>query len=442
VGDGAYMYRGYDPVAQVGTEVMFPGYYNATGLQSMGEFNVQTVHVQYIAGKDAATAALVNGQAQFLDSNYQFNAADVTTLKNDGETVVIAKDPSNGWQEMGLNLNNPVFGTGTATPLGQSNPAKAAFAARMVRTALSYLIPRQYIVNSLLQGLGSAGITQVCTCFTFAYPAGAAPDPYNPAAAEGFLAAAGYSTGVAPPSTGITLPTPPSISIGGTGVSVPTFLLGNTFTSQGKFNVDPVVGAQSGGFAITLEQYTQSSTCPDTNSTCWTPVALGSTNAGGYFSISYAPTATGTFEYRVFLTGLPQNTVVTDGLNSPSSVEALVPPQATLRPLNATDVQYTTPTSLTVGSLGDVINALATSINSGFSSLNSGTQSAISQLQSSSASKTDLTNLGNQVTSLTSQISTLNGQVGTLTSVAYAALAVAIILGLAAIFLSRRKPGA
>jgi hypothetical protein len=434
------MYRGYDPVAQVGTMVKFPGYWNATGLQSMGEFNINTVHVQYIAGKDAATAALVTGSAQFLDSNYQFNAQDVASLRSSGETVVIATDPSNGWQEMGLNLNNPVFGTGTATPLGQSNPAKAAFAAMEVRAAISYLIPRSYIVNSLLGGLGAPGITQVCTCFTFAYPSSVTVDPYDPAAAESFLAAAGYSTGVAPPSTGITLPTPPTVSIGGASVSVPNFLLGSSFTAQGKFQVSPVIGAQSGGFAITLQQSTN-------GGKNWTSVALGSANAGGYFSISYAPQATGTFWYRVFFTGMPETTVVTDGLNDPAVVESLVPPQATTRPLNVTDIQYTTPTTLQVGSLGDVVNSLAASINalaqstnSGFSTLNNSTQSALAQLQGSAASKADLTNVGNQVSSLNTQISGLTSQLGTLTDVAYVALAVAIILGLAAIFLARRKP--
>ena len=34
--------------------------------------------------KAAAIAALSNGQVNFLDSNYQFDAADVATLTNDG----------------------------------------------------------------------------------------------------------------------------------------------------------------------------------------------------------------------------------------------------------------------------------------------------------------------------------------------------------------------
>ena len=38
VGDGAYMYRGYDSVSQSGTLVRFDGYWNASGLQALGQF--------------------------------------------------------------------------------------------------------------------------------------------------------------------------------------------------------------------------------------------------------------------------------------------------------------------------------------------------------------------------------------------------------------------
>ena len=168
VGDGAYIYHGYDPTGLVGTMVRNPSFWNATALQAVGWDKIQTVHIVYINGKDAAIAALGNGQVNFLDSNYNPNAADVASMQASKFTVVQVNDPSNGWQEMGLNLANPVFGTGTATPLGQSNPSRAAFAARMVRTAISYAIPRSYIVSQLLQGLGVIGITQVAPSITYA----------------------------------------------------------------------------------------------------------------------------------------------------------------------------------------------------------------------------------------------------------------------------------
>ena len=421
--DGPYIYHGYDPVALVGTMVRNPSYWNATALQAVGYDKIQTVHVVYINNKDAAEAALTNGQVNFLDSNYEFNSQDVAALKSQGFTVDEDVDPSTGWQEMGLNMGNPVFGTGTATPLGSSNPAEAAFAARMVREAISYLIPRDYIVSQLLGGLGKPGMTQINPAFAYAYAAGSAPDPYDPTMAKSFLAAAGYSTGVSPPSVSVNTGTSPTIS----GVTVPSFLLGNTFTLTGTFPVDVVLGAQSGGFAITLQESIN-------GGANWTSVALGSTNAGGLFSVSYAPTASGSQEYRVFFTGLPENTVMGDGLNSPSQVESLVPPLATTKPLNVTDTQYTSATTLSVGSLGSLLTQLESSINAGFSSLTNSTSAKISSLT------TTVNGLSTNVNSLSSQISTLNSNLNTTTDVAYAAVAVAIILGIAAIVLARRKP--
>ena len=436
VGDGAYMYHGYDPVGLVGTMVQNPTYWNMTALQAQGWDKIKTVHVVYINGKDAAIAAMSNGQVNFLDSNYQFNAADVASMQSGGFTVVKVNDPSNGWQEMGLNLNNPVFGTGAATPLGSQSPSKAAFAARMVRQAISYAIPRSYIVSELLQGLGSVGITQVAPSFTYAYPAAgymgvsAAPDPYDLTMAKSFLAAAGYSTGVPPPSvSGLGGLTAPTIN----GVQIPSFLLGNSFTLTGTFKVDPVLGAASAGFAITLQQSTD-------NGNTWTPVALSTTTSGGYYSLTYAPTVTGTVEYRVFFSGLPVTTMFGDSLSTPQDIESLVPPQATLRPLNVTDTQYTSAQSITVGTLSSMMQSLITSINKGFSNLTSSTSAQLQALQTSSAKASDLAALTTSVNSLSSQVSSLNSSLSTTTDVAYVAIAVAIILGLAAIALSRRKP--
>ncbi|HYB07945.1 MAG TPA: ABC transporter substrate-binding protein [Nitrososphaerales archaeon] len=424
LGDGAYIYYGYDPVGLVGTMQRNPSFWNATGLQAMGWDKIQTIHIVYINSKDAAIAALGNGQVNFLDSNYQFDAADVASMQSSGFTVVKVNDPSNGWQEMGLNLNNPVFGTGTATPLGSSNPARAAWAAMMVREAISYLIPRSYIVSQLLQGLGTPGITQVAPSFTFAYPKGVAADPYDPTMAKSFLAAAGYSTGVAPPSISSLNGTAPTIS----GITVPSFLLGNSFTLTGAFTVDPVLGLNSGGFAITLQQSTN-------GGANWTSVALGATTTAGAFSITYQPVVTGAVEYRVFFTGLPETYVSSGGFATPGAVEAQVPPLNTVKPANVTNTQYTSPTTAQIGALSDVVSGLVNSINHGFS-----------QLSNSTASKTDLSNLNTQlsgqITTLTNQVNTLNSNLTTTTDIAYVAIAVAIILGIAAIALSRRKPAA
>ena len=186
-------------------------------------------------------------------------------------------------------------------------------------------------------------------------------------------------------------------------------------------------------------------------------MALSTSTSGGYYNFGYTPTASGNQSFRVFFTGVPTGFVngtatPLSGLTvpGPSFVEGYTPPQAPGNgnpARNATDTQYSTVTSLTVGNSGDVFSQLATGLNAAFTSLAKSTSNAISavntnvgnintqlsSLSSSSAKQSDLTALQTQVTNL-------NNQVSTLTTIAYAALAVAVVLGLIAILLSRRKP--
>ena len=527
IGDGAYMYRGYDPVSQTATLTKWSGYWNATGLQGMGQFTATTIHVQSIVAKDAAIAAFGNKQVNFLDTNYTFNPADIAALQKLGATVVKVADPANGWQEMPLNDNAPVWGTGAGTPAGSAPGATAATqaaAARNVRKALSYLVPRQQIINNLLGGLGVAGITQY-------YPTagvlkagdiynGITADPYDPTLAASYLAAAGYNTGVSPPgSTTVSIGSPPTVTVPPvtlasgsvpaistscstvtvpaattTTVTVPTFLLGNTVTLTGDFQVLPATGVAANGFAVTMQQSLDSGKT-------WTAVSLGATTTGGYYSMSYSPTTTGPVSYRVFFTGLPETFLNTLGPSAPALAEAYVPPLAPASGLpvsNTTATQFSAVTSYTVGSLTDLVSAMTSSIsaavansaaisnanvnnglctleqglstsingalaslasqntanaaslstsinglgnstNTALKTLNDQTQTALNGLQSNSASKSDLSSISTNVSTLTSQVNSLSSQISTLQTVAYAALIVAVVLGLIAIGLAVRK---
>jgi ABC-type transport system substrate-binding protein len=463
IGDGPYVYRGYDAVTQTATLQKFTGFWNATGLAALGQFTLNTIHIQHIAGKDAAIAAYGTsaGSIGFMDTNYQFTKDDASALNGLGAHVAYVNDPANGWQEMPLNDANPIWGTGTATPLGQATPAKASFAAKSVRTAFSLLTPRLQIVNTLVQGLASVGITQFFPTAGIIHAGdiyqGISPDPYDQTKALSYLAAAGYSTGVAPPSQGGQIIPPPPITVSNITLNVPGFFVGNSFSLNGGFSVIPSSTVNS--YFVTLQRSID-------GGTTWAPVALGTATAGGAYSLSYTPQSTGNQAYRVFFTGVAANYINgTAGplralaVPGPSEVESYTAPQAsapcahalatrsgTCR-ANSTDTQLSTVTSLNVGSYSDLFSQLATGLNGAFSGLAKSTQAAVAavntnigtvnsqltSLQSSSAKQSDLTALSNQV-------SNLNSQVSTLTTVAYAALAVAVILGLLAIALSRRKP--
>ena len=438
VGDGPYMYRGYDTTAGVGTLVRFANYWNATGLQKIGEFGIQTVHVDYIAGKDAAIAAFKNGQVNMLDGQYTFNNADISTIAGIGGYSTVSVDPSSGFQEMGLNLHNPYFGTGTGTPLGTATPAKAAFAAQMVREAMSYLVPRTAIIQNLLQGLAQPGITQVSPSFSWASPPGLTADPYNPTAALSFLAAAGYKTGVAPPSTGgsVTLPSPPTVS----GITLPSFLLGNTFTLTGTFATNPTLSYSSGGFAVILQQSADQKT--------WSDVAFTDTTPGsGAYTISYTPTVQGTVYYRTLFTGIAFNTIEVGAFTNATIIQQQLfsdfggIASSVGTALNSTKPQFGPVSTLTIGSFGSVVASLVTNIDAALANSTAATGKSLATIQAAQTAQAgNITALQGSVSSLTTTVNNLNNTVNTLTDVAYAALAVAIILGLIAIVLSMRKP--
>jgi ABC-type transport system substrate-binding protein len=101
---------------------------------------------------------------------------------------------------MGFNMNHPVFGTGVDTPLGKSDPSRAAEAARYVRQAISHLIDRDTIISTILAGYGSPGVTTAITRVTAGFDSSLGYYSYDPTLAKSLLAAAGYNTGVAPPS--------------------------------------------------------------------------------------------------------------------------------------------------------------------------------------------------------------------------------------------------
>ncbi len=448
IGDGPYYYHGYDSVAQTGTLVKWNGYWNATGLQSLGAFNAQAIHVVHDTDKDAALADFGNGKVNFLDSNYALVPADFKVLADNGGKVTKRSSPSAGWQDFIVLNTHPIFGTGTATPNGQKDPANAAKYAREVREAFSHAIPRQYIIDNLEQGNGKAAITEFCTCFAFAYPPNVHVDAFDLSLSAALLAQAGYSTGGTPI---VSIPTPSTVSCGtapgsaGGSVTVPSFISGNSLSLTNTFGLTQAQGGAYPGFYATLQQSID-------GGTSWEPVGLTSTTNAGYYSFSYTPTVTGQVWFRVFFTGIPSDSNLgRTGATSPAAAEAYTAPDAPgngEKLLNVTDTRYSTLTTLNIGTLSDVLSAaltsltqtnavtvynaacgVATSTNSAIKDLASSTSSAITTLQSSAASKTDLANAVNSI----------NGNITNVSYIAYAALAVAIILGLLAISTARRK---
>ena len=162
IGTGPYKFVSYDPTTETNHLTRNNNYFDfpqngITALQSRGAFQVKDYYVRHIADINAAITALQTGLVNVLDSQYNLET----------QPSFLSTWPANQWtsydafgvQELGFNMQNPVFGTGAMTPLGQKDPSKASLAAKYVRQAISYAIPRQLIIQQLLAGYGNPGIT-------------------------------------------------------------------------------------------------------------------------------------------------------------------------------------------------------------------------------------------------------------------------------------------
>ncbi|MCK5506377.1 MAG: hypothetical protein KAJ10_14530 [Thermodesulfovibrionia bacterium] len=197
VGTGPYWYMAYDPITFTNFMGKNSDYWDTDALEAAGLYGIEEYRVVFIEGSDAAITNLRQGAVDVLDSQYHLE----TKLDS-------IEDPWGDWaryeafgvQELGINMEHPILGTGVDTPLGQEDPSKAAEAANYVRLAISHLIPRQEIIDEILDGFGTPAVTNTVCTLTDGYDPTIEAHAYDVELAKSYLAAAGYDTGVAPPS--------------------------------------------------------------------------------------------------------------------------------------------------------------------------------------------------------------------------------------------------
>jgi ABC-type transport system substrate-binding protein len=372
IGSGPYVFVSYDSTNALATLEKFDDYWNKTALEGVGMFDVETYYVKYVVGKDSAIADLRNGVAQILDQNYQLQNDYVAGNLDFAKRYLLG---GSGLQQMGYNMRHPIFGTGVDTPLGQEDPSQAALAAKYVRQAMDYLIPRQLIIDNLCAGLATPGAVHVNPVSPYANEDIVARD-YDPEAAKELLAMAGYNVGVTPP----------------TPETTGSYLLGQTVVVTGSFAIDPVASLEQGGIVALLEMSTDEST--------WTPVAQTVTTVGGYYELLYTPTATGTYYFRVSLTGVGANTAAVSSATGPTF------PYSGLS--KSVDAQTTESTQVSVVSLSSQITSATSSLTT-------------------------------QVATLNTQLTTLNSQLSSMTTIAYGGVGLAVVALAVAVVLGMRK---
>ena len=160
IGAGPYKWVGLNPTSLTNHLTRNDAYFDfpvngKTALQGRQAFAVKDLYVTQILTSQPAIAALQTGAVNVLDSQYHLETQQSFINSWSGKISY----PAFGAQEMGFNMQHPIFGTGVDTPLGKSDPSKAALAAKYVRQAISHAVPRDLIIQQLLFGYGYPGIT-------------------------------------------------------------------------------------------------------------------------------------------------------------------------------------------------------------------------------------------------------------------------------------------
>jgi ABC-type transport system substrate-binding protein len=282
IGTGPYKWDSFDPVSQLVKLVKNDQYWDKANLEAKGVFGVKEYYIKFIADKTPAIASLKNGQADILDPNYEMNV-DAKTVDPAWATVI--QQDGAGRQELGYNMRHPVFGTGVDTPLGKQTPTRAAEAAKYVRQALDYAIPRELVIANLLDGAGLPGATAMLPTQAF-YNTAVTARPYDLNAARELLTKAGYKVpGYTPVVTPPTPPAPPTepgvVAVGG-------FIQGMSSVVSGVYEL----ANHDLQLIVTKTK--------DTQLTTGTMIAKTTTDLSGFYTFTVTPTGPGTWHYYLF----------------------------------------------------------------------------------------------------------------------------------------------
>ncbi len=208
IGTGPYKFVSYNATTEVNhltrNDIYFDFPQNGrSALLARGGFEVKDYFVEHMSSSDVAVAALKAGTVNVLDAQYALSS-QASFLSTWPTSEWVSYDGF-GVQELGFNMQHPVFGTGVNTPLGRADPSRAALAAKYVRQAISYAIPRDLIIQQLLVGYGNPGITtpvvgdySTGTAVTEGFNTALAPYSFNLTKSRELLEAAGYYPNASP----------------------------------------------------------------------------------------------------------------------------------------------------------------------------------------------------------------------------------------------------
>ncbi len=146
------------------------------------------IYFEFYGSKEGALSALASGAIDMVDAQFSPQLDEIPA----GAGYTLVRDP--GTQEIAFNTKHPYLGTGESCPISDTESGKH------IRKAISHMIPREIIVEEILNGLGAPGVTG-CPNVAVGYDESLEPYEYSIDLAKAEMEAAGFEY---PPDTATT----------------------------------------------------------------------------------------------------------------------------------------------------------------------------------------------------------------------------------------------
>jgi ABC-type transport system substrate-binding protein len=150
------------------------------------------IYFEFYSNKDGALSDLASGAIDMVDSQFSVQLDEIPT----GTTNSLIEDP--GTQEMAFNCEHPYLGSGELCPIPGWESGKN------IRKAISSMIPREVIVDEILDGLAEPGVTG-CPSVAIGFDESLEPYEYSIALAKAYMEAAGFVYEIPTTTTGLGL---------------------------------------------------------------------------------------------------------------------------------------------------------------------------------------------------------------------------------------------
>jgi len=186
IGTGPYYLTHYDGTNGVMHLKVNPYYDDWTGITP----HFTDIYFEFSSNKEVALAELALGTIDMVDAKFLPQIDEIPA----GKSYSLVENPIS--EEIAFNCHHPYIGTGEYCPI--SNPESG----KSIRKAISTMIPREYLVEEILDGLGTPGITG-CPPVAIGFDETLEPYPYSIDLAKMYMEEAGYSYGFgcSPPSS-------------------------------------------------------------------------------------------------------------------------------------------------------------------------------------------------------------------------------------------------